>query len=141
MIGDETRLRQILSNLVGNAVKFTEAGVIQVNLSGVEPVRPEAGNISWQATPADAEAGTVKPQVRLTFEVRDTGIGISEVQQESLFSRFTQGNDPLVRRVGGTGLGLAICKSLAEMMGGAIEVSSEQGKGSTFTFTVIMALP
>jgi PAS domain S-box-containing protein len=147
VLGDETRLRQILSNLVGNAVKFTEAGVIQVGIQQAEPVEAafQAADTSHPAARAadpDGQGADARGQkVRLTFEVRDTGVGIPEAQQETLFNRFTQGNDPLVRRVGGTGLGLAICKSLVELMDGSLGVISEPGRGSTFTFSVVMTLP
>ncbi len=147
VLGDETRLRQILSNLVGNAVKFTEAGVIQVGIQQAEPVEAafqtaDTSHPAARAADPDGQGADARGQkVRLTFEVRDTGVGIPEAQQETLFNRFTQGNDPLVRRVGGTGLGLAICKSLVELMDGSLGVISEPGRGSTFTFSVVMTLP
>ena len=115
MRGDPGRLRQALVNLVGNAVKFTEQGAVTVLA---------------EATSSDDEAHVVR------FEVRDTGIGISPEARERLFRPFTQGDSSTTRRFGGTGLGLAISRRLVEMMGGRIEVASEDGAGSTFSFTV-----
>jgi signal transduction histidine kinase/ligand-binding sensor domain-containing protein/CheY-like chemotaxis protein len=112
--GDPLRLKQILLNLMSNAVKFTEAGSVTAQVS-VEH-REDS-------------------KVRVRWEVIDTGIGISPEAQKRLFQSFTQADGSTTRRYGGTGLGLAICKRLVEMMGGAIEVESKPGQGSTFSFT------
>ena len=115
--GDPGRLRQILLNLVGNAVKFTSEGEVRVRVS-MENER-------------DREV-----TVRLT--ITDTGIGIPHGRMHRLFQSFSQVDASMTRRYGGSGLGLAICKQLAEMMGGHIGVESEHGKGSTFWFTAVL---
>ncbi|HEY8945495.1 MAG TPA: response regulator, partial [Polyangiaceae bacterium] len=111
---DADRLKQVLSNLVGNAVKFTDQG--QVSLSA-------------------RRAGTEEAP-RIAFEVSDTGIGIPSEEHRRLFEAFSQVDGSLTRKHGGTGLGLAICKRLVELMDGTIEVESAAGKGSTFTVTL-----
>jgi PAS domain S-box-containing protein len=112
VLGDPARLRQILLNLVGNAVKFTEKGRVLVELSPL-PV------------------GEGPP--RFAFSVTDTGIGMDRLQLDRLFRKFTQGDSSMARRFGGTGLGLAICRQLADLMGGTIAVQSRPGEGSRFT--------
>lgn len=112
--GDIGRLRQILVNLIGNAVKFTEHGEIAVNVALVSQKHDE---------------------IELRFEVSDTGIGMSEENQKIIFQPFTQADSSTTRKFGGTGLGLAITKQLVEMMKGRIWVKSESGKGSSFYFT------
>jgi signal transduction histidine kinase/DNA-binding response OmpR family regulator len=113
--GDPMRLRQILSNLVGNAIKFTEKGEVVVKVS--------LGEIREQHT-------------LIEFEVKDTGIGISEEARLNIFNAFSQADGSMSRKFGGTGLGLTICRQLCEMMGGSIEVESTRGEGSVFRFRV-----
>jgi signal transduction histidine kinase/CHASE1-domain containing sensor protein/integral membrane sensor domain MASE1 len=115
IVADSARLQQILYNLLGNAQKFTETGRIEVAVAH-EPLADGA--------------------LRLRFEVRDTGIGISPEAQGRLFGRFTQADSSITRRFGGTGLGLAISKQLAQMLGGEIGVESTPGAGSRFWFTI-----
>jgi signal transduction histidine kinase len=107
--GDPTRLRQIITNLVGNAVKFTNEGFIAVTVAVADPIAQ-----------------------KVRIEVADTGIGMDEQTVESIFEPFTQGEQSTTRRFGGTGLGLTITRRLAELMGGACGVTSEVGRGSTF---------
>ncbi|MBN7796641.1 YfiR/HmsC family protein [Parahaliea mediterranea] len=113
VLGDPLRLRQVMVNLVGNAIKFTEAGEIDVDLQLVSA----------------AEQG-----IRIRFEVHDTGIGITEAQQEKIFQAFDQADASTTRRFGGTGLGLAISAQLVQLMGGQLSVRSEVDRGSTFYF-------
>ncbi len=115
IFGDVTRLRQILVNLVNNSIKFTDKGEIFIEVDRL---------------------ANRKDSVALRFSVRDTGIGIPEDKQNRLFKSFSQVDSSTTRKYGGTGLGLAICKQLSELMGGNIWVESEEGKGSTFYFTI-----
>ncbi|MEM1294882.1 MAG: response regulator, partial [Verrucomicrobiota bacterium] len=118
LLGDLGRLRQILINLVGNAIKFTVEGEIVVDV-----VQGEF-------------KGKDDQEMELTFSVRDTGIGIKKENLASIFDPFTQADSSTTRSFGGTGLGLAICNQLAKMMGGRLWVESEHGRGSTFFFSV-----
>jgi len=133
LVSDVTRLRQILVNLVGNAVKFTQQGevVIEVTAAGralrtAEPTRP-----------SDTDFLRHPEEWLLHFSVRDTGIGIPLERQSRLFKSFQQVDASTTRHYGGTGLGLAICKRLTELMGGKIWVESDSGKGSSFHFTIV----
>lgn len=119
--GDPLRLSQILINLVGNAVKFTDMGEVVVSANLLEE---------------SADAGQL-----VQFSVRDTGIGLSQEQLGRLFVPFHQADGGTSRRYGGTGLGLTICKQLVEKMGGSIRVESEPGRGSLFSFTVVLGQP
>lgn len=121
VVGDVTRLRQVLLNLLNNAVKFTERGEVVVRVSA-EPL-------------ADGDGDGVP--CRLRFAVTDTGIGIPQARLGSLFESFTQVDSSTTRRFGGTGLGLTIAKRLTELMGGEIRAESEVGKGSTFHFSIV----
>ena len=112
--GDSGRVRQVIINLVGNALKFTKQGAVDVNVSLVSDQNDS---------------------VRIRFAINDTGIGMPESRLSAIFAPFTQVDASTTRKYGGTGLGLTICKQLAELMGGEIGVTSKEGKGSTFWFT------
>jgi len=127
--GDPNRLGQILVNLVGNAIKFTEAGEVVVQ------VRSEIGPIGPMGPTSDL------PEARLHFAVSDTGIGIPREKQALIFEAFAQADAATTRKYGGTGLGLTISAQLAAMMGGGIRVESEPGAGSTFHFTARFGVP
>ena len=116
VVGDALRLQQVLTNLLGNAIKFTAQGEIVLTVERMEA--PPTSDGVW-----------------LRFHIKDTGIGISEDKQAIIFDIFTQADSSTARRFGGSGLGLAISRSLVEMMGGQIEVRSTLGQGSTFSFT------
>ena len=140
LIGDPLRTGQILTNLVNNAIKFTTAGEVQVRLS-LSPVSLNPAALTQESGSAAASEAADKTgehvtekQASICFSVADTGIGISEDQLTKLFQSFNQADTSFTRKYGGTGLGLAICKQLAELMGGAITVESETGRGSTFSF-------
>ncbi|WP_316896324.1 response regulator [Pseudodesulfovibrio indicus] len=119
LLGDPSRLRQIIINLVGNAIKFTETGGVTVAVSMTEQ-------------PESTKPGT---PLTLRFAVSDTGVGIPANKQKDIFQSFLQADDSITRKYGGTGLGLAICKLLVELMGGELGLDSAEGKGSTFFFT------
>jgi CheY-like chemotaxis protein len=123
-VGDDQRLRQVLLNLVGNAIKFTDKGEVCLEVTGqtlppLEDAGPEARDL-WE----------------ISFAVRDTGIGIAHEKMELLFKVFSQIDATATRSQGGTGLGLVICERLVHLMGGSISVTSEVGRGSTFLFTI-----
>ena len=115
VIGDELRLVQVLGNLLSNAQKFTAVGKITVEA---------------------VKTAQVNDKIELFFIVKDTGIGIDKADKDKLFESFSQVDASISRKYGGTGLGLNICKQLVELMGGKMEVESEKGKGSTFSFSV-----
>jgi signal transduction histidine kinase len=118
VVGDVTRLRQVLVNLVGNAVKFTAKGEVVLTVGSRPAVAPG--------------------EIELQVAVRDSGIGIPKEKQNRLFQSFSQVDSSTTRQFGGTGLGLAICKQLVELLGGKIWIESEGGKGSTFHFTILV---
>lgn len=120
LVGDGSRLKQVLVNLTGNAMKFTEVGEVKLR---VELVRKDSGS------------------AMVRFMVSDTGIGIPQEQQAAIFEKFTQADGSISRRFGGTGLGLAITWQLVSLMGGQVYLSSEEGKGSTFCFILKFGLP
>jgi signal transduction histidine kinase/ActR/RegA family two-component response regulator len=115
LVGDEGRMRQVLFNLIGNAVKFTETGSVTVQVHYREASRD---------------------RVHLDVAIQDTGIGIDQAALPTLFERFRQADSGISRRYGGSGLGLAICRGLLDLMGGTIEVETELGRGSTFRISV-----
>ncbi|MFT7676906.1 MAG: two-component system sensor histidine kinase/response regulator [Planctomycetota bacterium] len=115
VLGDPMRLRQVLTNLVGNAIKFTKQGHVAIHIS----LSKREGD-----------------KARLTFEISDTGIGIPESIQDKLFDAFTQADSSTTREFGGTGLGLAISKQIVHMLGGELDLRSEIGQGTTFFFTI-----
>jgi signal transduction histidine kinase/CheY-like chemotaxis protein len=119
LVGDAGRLRQVLVNLVGNAIKFTEHGEVVIDV---------------------AEESRTSSQLVLHFRVRDTGIGVPAAMHERVFDAFAQADGSTTRRYGGTGLGLTISAKLVRLMGGRIWLESEQGRGSTFHFTVTLGL-
>jgi hypothetical protein len=131
-IGDAGRLRQVLTNLVGNAIKFTHAGEVVVVVSSFP------GSLAVPDSQQDAGMGK---EIELHFEVKDTGIGIPHEKQEKIFEAFEQADSSTTRRYGGTGLGLSIASRLVGLMGGRMAVESEPGQGSTFHFTVRLDQP
>jgi PAS domain S-box-containing protein len=123
LLGDALRLQQVLVNLVGNAVKFTEQGGIQI-----------------RARVGDTDLNDETPTLTLCIDVEDTGIGVNAEQKRRLFDSFEQAETSITRRYGGTGLGLTICKRLVEVMGGEIVLESDPGVGSCFSFSVKLGL-
>ena len=120
LVGDQGRIRQIISNLASNAIKFTEKGYVLITVE------------------EDKDASLEKGQCKIKISVKDTGIGIPEEAQKKLFHKFTQADSSTTRKYGGTGLGLAICKQLSEMMCGEVGLVSYEGVGSTFWVTMIL---
>ena len=126
MDADLTRVRQVLLNVLANAAKFTEHGSIMLRVSLADALDAEF-------LPGVAQQASGATQPFVTFQVTDTGIGMTQEQQQQLFREFVQVDDASTRRYGGSGLGLAISHRLCQLMGGDIRVTSEPGKGSTFT--------
>lgn len=119
LVGDSIRIQQILTNLLGNAIKFTERGFVKLKVDLVQ---------------------TVESQTQLLFSIEDSGIGISENNIQKLFAPFSQADGSITRRFGGTGLGLAISHNLLELMGGDIKIRSELGKGTCFNFELVLGV-
>lgn len=117
--GDAARIRQIILNIAGNAIKFTSEGYVLVSVERTHPANRRHPNSSW-----------------IKVSIDDTGVGVPKDKQELIFEKFAQADSSSTREYGGTGLGLAICKRLVDMMDGEIGVKSEKGKGSTFWFTI-----
>ncbi|WP_082491196.1 two-component regulator propeller domain-containing protein [Duganella sp. Leaf126] len=132
VVGDPTRLRQVLVNLVGNAFKFTRSGSVTMRVERVAAAGETAADIA-------ALAGRKGAIHRIRFLVEDTGIGIEAAAIPRLFQKFEQADASTTRRYGGTGLGLAICRQLVELMGGTIDAVSAPGEGSTFMFELPLA--
>jgi signal transduction histidine kinase/HPt (histidine-containing phosphotransfer) domain-containing protein/FixJ family two-component response regulator len=130
---DPTRLRQILMNLAGNAVKFTDQGSVEVSVSHADTAPEFDKSGSWAGGPP---SGIMGASQTITVEFRDSGVGISQEQQKLLFKPFMQADLSTTRRFGGTGLGLSISRRLARMLGGELTVQSRLGMGSTFTLVL-----
>jgi CheY-like chemotaxis protein len=128
IVGDPTRLFQVLGNLIGNAIKFTEVGSVDLQVAGTDGT-DEDQHVT-QSPPAPSPR-----QVVLLFRISDTGIGIPQHQQEFIFDAFAQADGGVTRRFGGTGLGLTICSQLVQLMGGRLSVESTPDSGSTFQFS------
>ncbi len=137
LVGDAGRLRQIVVNLIGNAIKFTHQGEVVLEVSRAEPHSGGDGEFDR----GGSGVVSVTPMIVLHFSVRDTGIGISETKQSVIFEAFEQADSSTTRKYGGTGLGLAISKRLVELMGGRIWVESQEGVGSTFHFSARFVVP
>lgn len=118
LVGDPVRISQIINNLCSNAIKFTEKGSVSLSIQRVDDENELTSNTAQS----------------VLFEVRDTGVGISQKAQENLFKAFHQADISTSRKYGGTGLGLSICSSLSDLMGGSLSFSSSEGKGSTFSY-------
>lgn len=133
VVGDPTRLRQVVLNLLSNAIKFTDYGEVSIFVKMIGTKSVDASNVSG----ATVLSGDL-PVHSVYFGVQDSGIGISSEAQKNLFTPFTQAKAETTRKYGGTGLGLSICQKLINAMGGEISVSSKDGEGSTFFFTLDM---
>ena len=130
LLGDASRLQKAIAILVGNAVKFTDTGSVRLEIDLAPPRR--------EGTEGDGRGG--ERTVRLRFAVSDTGIGIPAHLRGEMFKPFTQADGSRSRRHEGVGLGLTICRRIVEGMGGAVQVESEPGKGSVFTFTAVFGV-
>tara|TARA_R110002049_G_scaffold2750_2_gene21533 strand:- start:342304 stop:345333 length:3030 start_codon:yes stop_codon:yes gene_type:complete len=155
LLGDPGRLRQILMNLIGNAIKFTDHGEVAVDVSIAEPRRRDADSrshgVDSRSHGVDSRSRDAEPKpkagrsensqrLRVMFRVRDTGVGIPKEKQAAVLEAFTQADASTTRRYGGTGLGLAISKQLVELMNGELTLDSTLGKGTTFSFITELAV-
>jgi two-component system sensor histidine kinase/response regulator len=134
LLGDPSRLQQILSNLLANAIKFSDKGTVSVQVELDE--RPPEQRLEFPAIRYGETSSDVSRVIHVRFAVSDNGIGIAPSAFSKLFQPFVQADGSTTRKYGGTGLGLAISKQLVELMGGHIGAESEPGRGSTFRFTV-----
>ncbi|EMI15966.1 sensory box sensor histidine kinase/response regulator, partial [Rhodopirellula maiorica SM1] len=134
LMGDPGRLRQVLVNLIGNAIKFTETGHVLVDVNTTEPMPAVHETDPTPKRPTKRGEAADQQTLWLRFQVSDTGIGIPEDKIQSVLEAFTQADSSTTRRFGGTGLGLAISRQLIDLMKGKLEVESEVGKGTTFWF-------
>jgi PAS domain S-box-containing protein len=135
LVGDPTRLRQVLVNLIGNAIKFTEKGEVFIEVK-----KRESGSEELPSGGGDSEPEAHKKSIELVFSVTDTGIGIPADKLDKIFESFTQVDASTTRKYGGTGLGLTISKRLVELMEGRIWVESDVGRGSTFYFSTKLGM-
>ncbi len=143
LTGDPLRLRQILINLLGNAIKFTEHGEVTLTIEAADRAQPgesPAAPPKPEGAAASADAGSPVGRQLLRFAVRDTGIGIPAERQQAIFSNFIQADSTVSRKYGGSGLGLAIVKRLVELMNGKVTLESRPREGSTFSFSVALEL-
>jgi two-component system sensor histidine kinase/response regulator len=143
LVGDPLRLGQILINLAGNAIKFTQSGEIIISVTGEKVLtgpdqHSATGDTTHRTGPHAPDGAGDLSRVMLTFSVKDSGIGLAPDQLDHLFEAFSQADGSITRKYGGTGLGLSICSQLIQMMGGQIRVDSTPQKGTTFTFTAMM---
>jgi PAS domain S-box-containing protein len=141
LVGDPVRLRQIVVNLAGNAIKFTDKGEVVVEVKRVSTDDTDHTDKKIGGPAASSSVVSVSSVDELSFSVRDTGIGIPPHQQEKIFQAFSQADGSTTRKYGGTGLGLAITARLVAMMGGQIALDSTVGHGSTFSFTARFGVP
>jgi PAS domain S-box-containing protein len=140
LVGDPGRLRQVLLNLAGNAVKFTERGEVVVEVKRLSTDDTDKAEKKGGRPPSSSSVPSVSSVDTLLFSVRDTGIGIPKEKLGLIFQPFTQADGSTTRKYGGTGLGLTISQRLVELMGGRLWVESELGRGSTFYFTALLGL-
>ena len=141
VVGDPVSLRQILTNLAGNAIKFTEQGEVVVSLKPIEPATEQPSDSQSMNETGDTPREILPgEEIMLEFSVSDTGIGIAPEDQERIFAPFAQADASTTRHYSGTGLGLAICHELIGLMDGQMQLESELGRGSQFSFTITLTV-